>query len=81
MACSMQPATVICGSAGASQGRDHTAGKPPPKLSDQIADVRSRQWQTQTCTLGFSEAAGGADGPLLGFVSVKRALVTTRTQP
>lgn len=27
---------------------DLTAGKLPPKLSDRIADVPSRQWTTQT---------------------------------
>jgi len=35
---------VSLGSASAGRARDLTAGKPPPKLSDRIADVRGRQW-------------------------------------
>ena len=41
-------ANVGRGSASAGRARDLTAGQLTPKLRDRTADVRGRQWPTQT---------------------------------
>ncbi len=38
---------------------DFTAGKPTPKLTGRIADVRGRQWSTHRSRRRFSERATG----------------------
>ena len=69
------------GSASAGRAHEFTAGKLTLKLSHRIADTRDRQWTTQTCPSGFSEAARLPDPLLSGSTSPKQPFVATRTRP